>query len=189
MDKTTITWNDIAGRIDQMSLAQFRELRDDELDQCLVALLDRVNGHAAAIWFHETDGQTDMLTIAINVGEHGHEIEGQIHQPVGAGLVSKAFREGKIICHQGLFEHPEKSRDVDRQLRQVTAHQIAGPFRMFERTIGVVSAIQTLESGIQKHTDEWGFQDDDVQLFGVWTSILERLMEYRFLRKSLGVDG
>jgi hypothetical protein len=119
------------------------------------------------------------------VGERGHEVEGLVSTPTDKGLVSKAFKELKTICHQGIFKHKEQSTEIDMELGQVTAHQIAAPFHLFNRPIGAITVIQTLATGIEQHS-EWGFDNGDIQHFETGVAIIERLFELNIIRRITG---
>lgn len=165
-----------------LNLDSFQSLTDDVIDRSIANLIDLVNGHAIAIWLYEQKQGTDVLTIAYNVGERGHDVEGFVSTPTDTGLVSKAFKELKTICHQGIFKHKEQSTEIDMELGQVTAHQIASPFRLFDKTIGAITVIQTLATGIEQHS-EWGFDKDDILHFETGVAIIQRLFEWNVVRR------
>ena len=164
---------------------QIRALADDVIELYLTNLLKTLEAHAVAIWLKTVGPEGDRLTIAYNVGQRGTEVEGKINQALDQGLVSKAFREGMAICHQGIFKHREQSLAVDRQLGQITAHQIAVPFRFFDRTIGAMTVIQTLDAGIADHL-QWGFDKDEIKLFEGEVVVVQRLFELNFLKSWIG---
>ncbi len=161
--------------IDELSHHSLKQLVDENLDRCFQSFLTRTDSHAGAIWI--VNPTTNKLVIAYNVGGQGHAIEGQIEQSLESGLVSKSFKEEQTICHQGMFAHREQSAKVDEVLLQVTAHQIATPFRMFGRTVGVLTAIQTLDAGVRLKT-EWGFDETDIEQIEVASWVIGRLLEY-----------
>ena len=164
--------------VDELSHQSLKRLVDENLDRCFQSFLTRTDSHAGAVWI--VNPATNKLVIAYNVGGQGQEIEGQIEQPLETGLVSKAFKENQTICHQGIFAHREQSAKVDEALLQVTAHQIATPFCMFGRTVGVLTAIQTLDAGVRLKT-EWGFDETDIEQIEVASWVLGRLMEYNVI--------
>ena len=61
-----------------LKLDSIQSLTDDVIDRSLANLIDLVNGHAIAIWLHEKKLDSDVLTIAYNTGERGHEVEGLV---------------------------------------------------------------------------------------------------------------
>ena len=130
-----------------LTVANFKTLSDQVVENCIGHLIDGVNGHAVAIWLPEEKDGDEVLTIAYNVGEKGPEVEGVISQPLEKGLVSKSFKEKQTVCHQGFFKHKEQSNTVDKELGQITAHQIAAPFQLFRKTVGAITVIQTLGAG------------------------------------------
>lgn len=168
--------------LDQLEVKTLQALSDNVIEGSVSNLKQLINGHAVAIWLPENRNGEDVLTIAYNVGERGHMIEGTISQPLGSGLVCKAFRENQTICHQGFFKHREQSLGVDQELGQVTAHQIATPFELFGKTVGAATIIQTLASGIVQHS-EWGFDESDVELFESGVETIQRLFELNIIRK------
>lgn len=165
-----------------LELSVLPELADQVIKGSILNLIQLINGHAIAIWLPENRDGEDVLTIALNVGERGHEIEGEISQSMDKGLVSKAYRENETICHQGFFKHREQSSAVDQELGQVTAHQIATPFKLFDKIVGAVTVVQTLASGIEQQS-EWGFDENDVALFRTGIETIERLFELNVIRK------
>ena len=68
------------------------------------------------------------------------------------------------------------------ELGQVTAHQIASPFQLFGKTIGAITVIQTLATGIEQHSD-WGFDNDDILHFETGVAIIQRLFEWNIVRR------
>lgn len=164
----------------ELNLTNFKLLVDDVVAKTMSNILDHVNGHAIAIWLKE-NGAEEKLTIACNVGDKGASVEGLVSQPLSAGLVSKAYRDGQVVCHQGLFKHREQSLSVDKALNQITAHQIASPFRLFGNRVGAVTVVQTLAKGIEQHS-EWGFTKEDISHFETGVEILQRLIELNLIR-------
>lgn len=165
-----------------MGIVVFQSLADDVIKNSILNLSQLINGHAIAIWLPEKKDSEEVLTIAYNVGARGHEIEGVVSQPLDEGLVSKAFKDNDFVCHQGFFKHREQSADVDKELGQVTAHQIAAPFQLFGKTVGAITIIQTLASGIEQQS-EWGFDENDVEMFKSGVQNIERLFELNIIRK------
>lgn len=164
-----------------LELSVLPSLADDVIKGSILNLIQLVNGHAIAIWLPERQGDADVLTIAYNVGGRGHDIEGEISQSLDKGLVSKAYLENETICHQGFFKHREQSSAVDKELGQVTAHQIATPFKLFGKTVGAATVVQTLASGIEQQS-EWGFDENDVTLYRNGIETIERLFELNVIR-------
>ena len=171
-----------AEAVSKLTLENLNSLTDSVVEGCLESLNELVNGHAAAIWIREDKGGEQVLTIACNVGGKGDEVEGVVSQSLDSGLVSKAFNDGETICHQGFFKHKEQSTEVDKELGQMTAHQIAAPFELFGKAIGAVTVIQTLAAGVEKQS-EWGFDKSDVESFNVQLRIIERLLELNVIKQ------
>jgi hypothetical protein len=169
----------------KMQFDQFQSLTDAVIERHLTDMLKTLEAHAVAIWVKTVGPDGDQLTIAYNVGQRGSEIEGKISQPLDEGLVSKAYRENTTICHQGIFRHREQSLSVDLQLGQLTAHQIAAPFMFFDRAIGAITVIQTLDAGLAEHS-HWGFDNDKIKLFEGEVAVVQRLFELNFLKSWIG---
>ena len=167
--------------VEQVDVSNLKSYTDDVIEQSLLHLIDKVNGHAVAIWLPENKEGEEVLTIAYNVGDNGPEVEGVISQSLDDGLVSKAFKESQVVCHQGFFKHKDQSSEVDKELGQMTAHQIAAPLAILGQTIGAITVIQTLGAGVENHED-WGFDDDDVEHFRVVVSVIQRLFELNLIR-------
>lgn len=165
-----------------VNIENFKSLTDQVLENCIMNLIAMVNGHAVAVWLPEQKDGEEVLTIAYNVGEKGPEVEGVISQSLDKGLVSKSFKEKETVCHQGFFKHRDQSSSVDKELGQITAHQIASPFDLFGKTIGAITVIQTLGAGVEQHED-WGFNDHDVRNFDKTVQIIQRLFELNVIRQ------
>jgi hypothetical protein len=161
-----------------------RELIDRRIETSFELILRQISAHAGAIWIKPSD--RDVLVIAYNAGSGGKSVENVVEQPLDSGLVSKAFHERKTICHQGAFTHAEKSDRIDRQLGQLTAHQIAVPFCLLDVHCGVMTAIQTYGEGVSRKT-RWGFEDDAVALFESFVDVTSGLMEYNWLHTAVGL--
>ena len=170
--------------IDNVNIEGFRSLADRVIENAISNLIDLVNGHAVAVWLPEIKDDEEVLTIAYNVGEKGPEVEGVISQSLDKGLVSKSFKEKETVCHQGFFKHRDQSSSVDKELGQITAHQIASPFQLFGETIGAITVIQTLGAGVEQH-DDWGFNDEDVRHFDKSVQIVQRLFELNLIRSFM----
>lgn len=157
-----------------ISVDSFGSLADATIRQALEEIVQSLGGDAGAIWIVEP-ADPENLVIAVNVGSRGSSIEGEVSQNVDSGLVSKAFREGKIVHDQGAFQHPDQSAQVDQQLGQYTAYQVAAPFSMFANKIGAVTIVQ-LSDGSPKR--QWGFTPESVESLQRWLPAIERLFEY-----------
>lgn len=172
----------VASFVASPALTTFQKLADSFVRESFEKLLVKIQGHAAAYWLIDRQDEVDGLTIAVNVGDRGEEIEGEIFQPLDHGLVSEAFNKNETICHQGMFRPKKQSVEVDRELGQVTSHQIAAPFEMFGQKIGAVTVIQSLAAGVAQGTD-WGFDQPAIDEFNDWVRLSERLLEYNFVRQ------
>ncbi|MEM9410515.1 MAG: hypothetical protein AAGA30_05345 [Planctomycetota bacterium] len=167
---------------EEINVSNLKSLADDVIEKCMEQLISHVNGHAVAVWMPESKDGQEVLTIAYNVGGKGSDVEGIISQSLDDGLVSKSFKEAQVVCHKGFFKHKEQSSDVDKQLGQMTAHQMASPFNLFGLTVGAITVIQTLGAGVENHAD-WGFDDQDVRHFTVVVAIIQRLFELNLIRR------
>ena len=168
-----------------ITVDNFKELSDKVIENCVDNLIVGVNGHAVAFWLPEQKAGEDVLTIAYNVGDKGPDVEGVISQPLDKGLVSKSFTEKTTVCHQGFFKHRDQSSSVDKELGQITAHQIASPFQLFGETVGAITVIQTIRAGLEQNS-EWGFDDNDVQHFEEDVQVVQRLFELNVIRQLQG---
>ena len=168
--------------VEAPTMETFQNLADSLIRDSFEFLLNQIAAHAGAYWLiGEKDGVRG-LTIAVNVGDRGKELEGNVFQPLAHGLVSEAFNRNELICHQGLFRHKKQSDDIDKELGQVTSHQISAPFSMFGHLIGSVTAIQSLSGGVSKHT-KWGFDQMAIDRFQDWVNVSQRLFEYNFVQQ------
>lgn len=162
-----------------VSVETISKVADDVFRHSLENLIRQTNADAGAIWV--ADQKTpDALTIAINAGDKGKTIEGNVSQQLESGLVSRAFKEEIFVHDNGVFRSADQSSDVDMQLGQFTTHQMASPFQVFGKTIGAVTAIQL--TSLKKPTrKEWGFDEDAVQSFKSWVAVAQRLAEYAII--------
>ena len=167
-----------------LDLDALKSLSDDVIEGSIENLNELVSGHATAIWMREEKDGEEVLTIAYNVGGKGEEVEGVVSQSLDSGLVSKAFNDDETICHQGFFKHKEQSSSVDKELGQITAHQIATPFKLFGQGVGAVTVIQTLAAGIEANS-EWGFENSDIENFEAHVRVLERLFELNVIKQLI----
>lgn len=172
----------VASFVANPTLATFQQLSDPFIRDSFEELLRHIQAHAGAFWLIDKKEEVVGLTIAVNVGDRGEEIEGEIFQPLDHGLVSEAFNKNETICHQGMFRPKKQSGEVDRELGQITSHQIAGPLEMFGQKIGAVTVIQSLSGGVTKGTD-WGFEQTAIDDFNCWVQLGQRLLEYNFVRQ------
>lgn len=164
-----------------VSVETIGKVADEVFRHSLENLIRQTNADAGAVWVAD-QGKPDALTIAINVGDKGESIEGNVSQQLESGLVSRAFKESKFVHDNGVFRSADQSSDVDMQLGQFTTHQMASPFQMFGKTVGAVTAIQL--TSVKKPTRrEWGFDEDAVQAFHSWVSVAQRLAEYSIICK------
>ena len=162
-----------------LSLDNIRTVADEVIESGFENLLKFIHCDSAAIWLKNP--AEDKLTIAFNVGGRGKELEGQVSQSLDSGLVSKAYREQQMICHQGIFNHKEQSSQIDMELGQMTAHQIAAPFKLFGQLVGAVTAVQIISSE-KPRTSGWGFDDEMCHRFTNWVQVAERLFELNLLK-------
>ena len=169
----------IQGFLDSISVERINALADSVIKNSFEELLAQLNADAGAVWV--VAESADEITIAVNVGLRGNTIEGQVSQKLERGLVSKAFRDDQIISDEGLLPHSEKSADVDCQLGQMTVHQIAAPFKLFDTRIGAVTIIQTVTNE-NTRKKQWGFNENAVESFGRWIQVAQRLFEYECLK-------
>ena len=162
-----------------ISVDSFSGLADSTIRQVFEEIVQSLGGDAGAIWIVEP-ADPDKLVIAVNVGSRGSSLEGEVSQSVNSGLVSKAYREGTIVHDQGAFQHPDQSIQVDQQLGQYTAYQVALPFSMSGKRVGAATIIQ-LSDGSPKR--QWGFTPESVESLQRWAPALERLFEYAVVAK------
>lgn len=169
--------------LNSLSLDSVRQLADSVIKESFEDMVAGVGADAGAIWVVDAD-QDAEITIAVNVGARGSEIEGEVSQNLDSGLVSKAYKQEQLISDEGVIPHAEKSFDVDQQLAQMTLHQIASPFKMFGKTIGAATIVQfvTASSGTQKKN--WELREDAIESFRRWVAAAERLFEYECLKSG-----
>lgn len=169
--------------LNSVSLESVRQLADSVIKESFEDLVARVGADAGAIWIVDPE-QSSEITIAVNVGARGSEVEGEVSQNLDSGLVSKAYKQEQLISDEGVIPHAEKSFDVDQKLAQMTLHQIASPFKMFGKTIGAVTVVQfvTATSGAEKK--DWGLREDATESFRRWVAVAERLFEYQCLKSG-----
>ena len=168
--------------LSSLSIERFNGLADSVIKGSFEDFLAQINADAGAIWI-VGDQDSDEITISVNVGARGSSVEGKISQNLDSGLVSKAYRENKIIGDEGVISHSEKSFDVDAKLGQMTVHEIAGPFKLFGKTIGAVTVVQMVIDANVKNK-QWGFSENAVEMFGRWVEVAQRLFEYECLKSS-----
>lgn len=169
--------------LEALSTEALTALIEPGVDDFFRGVLADARSGAGGIWLKVPN--SDALVLAHNVGGVGSEIDGKITQPLSSGLVSEAFNGDKTVCHRGAFRHPGQSSEVDKALGQVTAHQIATPFRLFDHTRGVLTVIQTYDF-VRKHKSGWGYEDKDIARVENAAVIIGRLTEYSFVRRWLG---
>lgn len=169
--------------VESPAVDQFCNWADSLVRRAFENLLSQIQAHAGAFWIPVEYEGKPCLVIAVNVGDRGSEIEGTVFQSLDSGLVSKAYRDAEVVCHQGIFKHSQQSAEVDKELAQLTAHQIAAPFFLFGHKVGAVTAIQSMAGGIA-HRTKWGFDQDAIDQFKIWVEISQRLFEYNVLRQS-----
>jgi hypothetical protein len=161
--------------LNQLSIDTFKELADEVTRASFGDMVRQLGGDAGAIWIVDKS-KPQELVIAVNVGAQGDSIEGKVTQSLDSGLVSKAYTEKQLVHDEGAFRHPEQSMDVDMQLGQYTAYQMASPFNLFGETIGAATVIQLAST--KSANGEWGFSKEAVQSFRTWVPVLQRLLEY-----------
>ena len=168
--------------LNDLSVDRFGALADEAIRASFEDLVSQLGGDAGAIWIVDKSNPEE-LAIAVNVGARGSQIEGNVSQNLKRGLVSKAFREKRLVHDKGVFRDREQSMDVDMKLGQYTAYQIAGPFAMFGDTIGAVTIVQ-LSSTEKAASRAWGFDEKAVEMFANWTAVAERLFEYAAIKSA-----
>jgi hypothetical protein len=173
----------IGGPAAIVTVDNFRDLADPVIENSFRMLLKTIDADAAAIWLVNTSDRGQVLTIAYNVGGRGAEIEKKVSQPLDSGLVSKAFRESATICHDGFFSHKEQSSNVDTELHQLTAHQIAAPFKIAGTLIGAATVVQVQDAKSSSRI-HWGFEKPAIELFENWVAVTGRLFELNLRRAA-----
>jgi hypothetical protein len=168
--------------LNSVSVETVGKLADNVFRNSLEDLIRQTGADAGAVWIAD-EKTPDSLTIAVNVGDKGESIEGNVSQQLESGLVSRAFKEDVFVHDQGVFRSPEQSMEVDLQLGQLTTHQMACPFKMFGKTVGALTVIQ-LTSLKGKPRREWGFDEAAVNAFQCWAPVAEKLAEYSVVRMS-----
>jgi hypothetical protein len=98
----------VASFVASPTLTTFQKLADSFVRESFEKLLGKIQGHAGAYWLIDRQDDVEGLTIAVNVGDRGDEIEGEIFQPLDRGLISEAFNKNETICHQGMFRHKKQ---------------------------------------------------------------------------------
>lgn len=172
--------------LDSVTAATVRGLIDREIGDYFADAVDRIHAHEGSIWIKPV-GQP-ALVVAYNHGRRPERMEDKVAVPLGEGLVSKCFLERSVVHPLGLFRSPEQSDRVDATLGQLTVNQVAVPFWMFGECCGVLSAVQLCADDNVPARTKWGFESDDVRAFEICAKVLQRLLEYRWIRGDLSHD-
>lgn len=168
-----------------ISAVTVRGLVDDGIARYFGDVVHRIHAHEGSIWIKPADEAS--LVVAYNHGRRPELLEDRVAVPLGEGLVSKCFLERRMIHPRGLFRDPAQSDRVDATLDQLTVNQVAVPLSMFGECCGVLSAVQLCVGQGQSRT-KWGFEDDDVRTFETCAAVMQRLLEYEWLRNDLSHD-
>jgi hypothetical protein len=159
-----------------VSVDRVGKVVDEVFRNSFEELLRQCDADAGALWVVDHEAPS-TLTIAINVGDKGEAIEGNVSQQLDCGLVSRAFNDSTFVHDVGLFRSKDQSLDVDMQLGQMTTQQMANPFKMFGQSIGALTVVQLSAINGTARRD-FGFKEDAVRAFQNWLPVAQRLVEY-----------
>lgn len=107
-------------------------------------------------------------------------------QPLGAGLTSLAYVSEQALCENRVYLNARHCKSTDEALGQITCALIAVPFHFGGMAQGVVSAVQLKAS--PDAPDPAGFSARHLNRVRRFSTVLERLVNYRLLTNLLGLE-
>ena len=119
--------------------SEIQSLIDDTARFACRAFFAAIDASEGSLWWKYS--QADYLEICYNSGSRAPKMEGEIRQPLAAGIVSMVYHTGEAVYTNQLQTNPEHCKEVDRQLSQNTQSMIVAPVLLGGEPTAIISAV------------------------------------------------
>ncbi len=170
----------------EVSGAAFGSFLDESMRSLLTEGFQRLGAHEGTVWL--LDESKTALVPQFNSGPHAERLVGQFRQRLGAGMISMVAATEQPICENEVCRNERQDRTLDHELGLKTWAMLAVPFSYFSELRGVISCVQLLPADAAVPPPA-GFSAAHLHELQHIAGLLSRLIEYRLLAQSLGLDA
>ncbi len=163
--------------------AVFGSFLDESMRGLLVDGFRRVGADEGTVWL--LDEAKTALIPRFNSGGHAEKFVDLFRQSLGSGMISMVAATEQPICENEVCRNERQDRALDTALGLKTWAMLAVPFYFFNELRGVVSCVQLLRADATAP----GFSAEHLHELQHAAGLLSRLIEYRLLAQSLGLDA
>ena len=144
------------------TLAELSTILNSTLDQeevrkrAMVAATRLMNCEVSSLLL--VDDETDELYFEVALGEKGEKVK-EIRLKVGEGIAGWVAKYGEPLLITDISNDPRHSRKADERSEFKTRDMLCVPLKIKDKVIGVLEAINKLESDV--------FNNEDLELFKI----------------------
>ena len=144
------------------TLAELSTILNSTLDQeevrkrAMVAATRLMNCEVSSLLL--VDDETDELYFEVALGEKGEKVK-KIRLKVGEGIAGWVAKYGEPLLITDISNDPRHSRKADERSEFKTRDMLCVPLKIKDKVIGVLEAINKLESDV--------FNNEDLELFKI----------------------
>ena len=165
---------------------QFDRFFDRSMCALLVDGFSRAGADEGTLWM--LDPAKHHLVPRFNSGPHAESFVGKYRQTLRSGMISMVVATEQPICENDMCRNAQQDKTLDQQLQLQTCAMLAVPFYFVGALRGVISCVQLKPAG-NPETDAPGFSPASLQGLQLTAGVLSRLIEYRLMSLSLGMEG
>jgi len=159
----------------------FRLLIGDPGLSMMRTTMESIGADSMSIWVADVD----ETHLAVTHTEPRASLVGW-QQALGEGLTGLAYVSEQALCENRVYLNSRHCKRTDEEFSQTTCSLIATPFYFGGMVQGVVSAVQL--KGSPEAPDPEGFSARHLNRARRFSTVLERLVNYRLLTKLLGLE-
>lgn len=163
----------------------FADFFDSSMRGLLVNGFDRVGAHEGTVWL--LDAERTALIPRFNSGPQAAEFVGVFRQPLSKGMVATVAATEQPICENQVCNDSRQDGRLDATLGVKTATMLAVPFTFLGELRGVISCVRLMPKEPAAPAPS-GFTAGDLQALQFTARIVSRLIEYRLLARTLGLE-
>jgi len=159
----------------------FRLLIGDPGLSMMRATMESIGADSMSIWVADLN----ETHLAVTHTEPDPSLLGWT-QALGEGLTSLAYVSEQALCENRVYLNARHCKRTDEEFGQTTCALISTPFYFGGMVQGVVSAVQLKAS--PEAPDPPGFSARHLNRARRFSTVLERLVNYRLLTQLLGLE-
>ena len=170
---------------DELEPGEFRSWATPVVKDALGLSFDAAGASEGTLWL--ADPARERLVPVHNDGPDAQRLLNGVTVPLSEGLIGMVFATQQSFCENEVYKNVQHSKEVDRQLEQVTCAMIAVPLYFAGDVRGVISCVRLRAAG-SRDADPPGFGVQDLGKIELAAEVARSLIEQQLVSECLGVD-